>query len=106
MVLSKYNKDDMIMGYQTWVTYTGLFAGKVLEVHPVIKLFGTSSYRIELTKELQRNGITRIWVKEESSFPFNRETYEKALSHWNNFYEYMDRANKEIKSLRGLFPKS
>lgn len=103
---TKYNKNDMIMGYQIGIKYTGLFAGKIFRLIPAIRLFGTASYEIELIEELQKNGLTKIWVDEEFSFPFNKETYEKALAHWKKFHEHIELSKQEIKNLRTIFSKS
>jgi len=103
---TKYNKNDMIMGYQIGIKYTGLFAGKILRSIPAIRLFGTASYEIELTEELQKNGLTKIWVDEEFSSPFNKEMYEEALDHWKKFHEHIELSKREIKNLRTIFSKS
>lgn len=102
----KFNKDDIIMGYQIAVNYTGLFAGKILRTRPAIKLFGNPSYEIELMEILQRKGHTKIWVDEDFSLPFNKEIFELALIHWNQFHEYINRSKEEIRELRALFSKS
>ncbi len=103
---SKYNKDDIIMGYQIAVNYTGLFAGRILRIRPAIKLFGSPSYEIELKEELQRKGHTIIWVDEDFSLPFDNEKFKIALVHWNKFHEYIDRSKEEIRELRALFSKT
>lgn len=106
MTSTKYDKDNIIMGYQIAVNYTGLFAGKILRVRPAIKLFGSPSYEIELMEELQRKGHTKIWVDENFSILFNKEIFETAFVHWNMFHEYIDRSKNEIRELRALFSKT
>ena len=103
---AKFNKDDIIMGYQIAVNYTGLFAGKILRIRPAIKLFGNPSYEIELVEVFQRKGHTKIWVSEDFSLPFNKEKFEIAIIHWNQFHEYINRSKEEIRELRALFSKS
>ena len=106
MTSTKYSKDNIIMGYQIAVNYTGLFAGKILRVRPAIKLFGSPTYEIELMVELQRKGHTKIWVDENFSVPFNKEIFDKAFFHWNMFHEHIDRSKNEIRELRALFSKT
>ena len=103
---TKFGKDDIIMGYQIAVNYTGLFAGKILRVRPAIKLFGNPSYEIELVEVFQRKGHTKIWVDEDFSIPFNKEKFEIAIIHWNQFHEYINRSKEEIRELRALFSQS
>ncbi len=103
---AKFNQDDIIMGYQIAVNYTGLFAGRILRVRPAIKLFGSPSYEIELMEELQRKGHAKIWVDEDFSLKFDRQKFEIALVHWNKFHEYIDRSKGEIRELRALFSKN
>ncbi len=100
---TKYNPDDIIMGYQIAVNYTGLFAGKIIRVRPSIKLFGSANYEIELMEELQRKGHVKIWVDEEFSFPFNKEKFDIALAHWNKFHEHINSSKEEIREIRALF---
>ncbi len=100
---TKYNQDDVIMGYQIAVNYTGLFAGTIIRVRPSIKLFGNANYEIELMEELQRKGHVKIWVEEEFSIPFNKEKFDRALAHWNNFHEYINRSKDEIREIRAMF---
>jgi hypothetical protein len=103
---NKFSKDDIIMGYQKAENYTGLFAGKILRVRPAIKLFGNPCYEIELMEVFQRKGYTKIWVSEEFSLPFNKEKFEIAIIHWNQFHEYINRSKEEIRELRALFSES
>lgn len=107
MVTTKFKKNDMIMGYQKSIKYTGFFAGKVLRAIPSPRLlFGNTSYEIELMEELQDDGLSAIWVDEETAMPFNQETYEKALYHWKKFYEYINMSNEEISNLRNLLKEA
>jgi len=103
---TKFSKGDIIMGYQIAVNYTGLFAGKILRVRPSIRLFGNPSYEIELMEVFQRKGHTKIWVDEDFSLPFNKDIFEIAIIHWNQFHEYINRSKEEIRELRALFSKS
>jgi hypothetical protein len=103
---NKYSEGDIIMGYQIAINYTGLFSGKILRIRPAIRLFGNPSYEIELMEELKRNVQTKIWVDEDFSLPFNKEKFEIALIHWNQFHEYINRSKEEIRELKALFSKS
>ncbi|MDD5616316.1 MAG: hypothetical protein PHH85_08960 [Candidatus Methanoperedens sp.] len=103
---TKFSKDDIIMGYQIAVNYTGLFAGKILRVRPAIKLFGNPSYEIELMEVFQTKGHTKIWVDEDFSLPFDKEKFEIAIFHWNQFHEHINKSKEEIRELRALFSKS
>ena len=103
---NKFSKDDFIMGYQIAVNYTGLFAGKILRIRPAIRLFGNPSYEIELFEVFQRKGHTKIWVDEDFSLPFNKEKFDIASIHWNQFHEYINRSKEEIRELRALFSTS
>jgi hypothetical protein len=103
---NKFSKDDIIMGYQIAVNYTGLFAGKILRVRPAIRLFGNPSYEIELMEVFQRKGHTKIWVSEDFSLPFNKEKFEVAIIHWNQFHECINRSKEEIRELRAQFSQS
>lgn len=106
-MITKFKKNDKIMGYQKGIKYTGFFAGKVIRVIPAaIRLFGNTSYEIELVKELQSNNLATMWVDEENALPFNEETYKKAFNHWKMFHEYMNMSNQEINNLRNLFKKT
>lgn len=103
MPMNKFDVDDMIMGYQRSIKYSGFFAGKVVKVRPSLKLFSDTSYEIELTEELQKPDLVKIWVDQEFSLPFNREMYEEALYHWRKFDEYLERSKKEIELIKTLF---
>ncbi|VVB86626.1 Uncharacterised protein [uncultured archaeon] len=101
---SKYKYNDIIMGYQVAVNYTGLFVGKIIRVRPAIKLFGSPSYEIELLEDFREKGYGKIWVDEEFSIPFEKEKFDIALGHWKKFHEYIGRSKDEIRELRALFP--